>query len=171
MQLALLVLWSSDDQIRTRASLPAAVCNLLAALVVVVLSYFEHVRSIRPSFLLNVYLFFSLVFDLAQARTLYLLQDDTLKASIFSAGMGIKLTLLFLEAQGKATYLRPPFRSLPPEATSGIFNQSFFWWLNSLIITGFSRLLSLKDLYNIDAELKSEELRKRLQEAWDTRCK
>ena len=135
------------------------------------LSYFEHVRSIRPSSLLNVYLFFSLIFDLAQARTLYLLRDDTPKASVFSASMGIKLALLFLEAQGKATYLRPPFRSLPPEATSGIFNQSFFWWLNSLIHAGFRKLLSLKDLYNIDGELRSERLRKRLQEAWNRRCK
>jgi ATP-binding cassette, subfamily C (CFTR/MRP), member 1 len=137
---------------------------------VIVLSHFEHVRSVRPSFLLNVYLFFSLILDLGQARTLYLLEDDTPKASVFSATMGIKLALLFLEAQEKASYLRKPYSTLPPESTSGIWSQSTFWWLNSLIYQGFQKLLSMKELYDLDIDLASEKLKEDMQKAWDTRC-
>ena len=87
---------------------------------IVLLSRVERSRSVRPSFILNVYLISSLVFDIARARTLYLLQDDTPVGSTFSAAIGIKLALLFLESQGKVSYLRDPYRRLPPETVSGV---------------------------------------------------
>lgn len=170
LQLALLVLWTTNGVVRTEASVPSATLAFVAAIAVFALSYVEHSRSVAPSTLLNVYLLFSLVFDLVQARTLYLRHDDTPIAAVFSAMIGIKAALLFLESLGKRSYLKKPYRELPPESISGIFNQSFFWWLNSLFIGGFRRLLSFDDLFTIDGELTSEGLGNNIQQAWDLRC-
>jgi hypothetical protein len=70
--------------------------------------------------------------------------------------MGVKLALLFLEAQSKRDYLGIPYRTLSPESTGSIFNQSTFWWQNSLFARGFRKMLSLDDLYVIDGELALE---------------
>lgn len=171
LQLILLVLWSMNASIQTRASVPSAVLSFIDALAIFQLSYVEHTRSVRPSALLNVYLLLSLIFDIAQARTLYLRRDDSVIAAVFTIGIGIKLALLILEAQGKRPFLKAPYRDYPPEATSGIINQSLLWWLNSLFFGGFQKLLSADDLYMIDNELSSERLRNNIQVVWNERCR
>src|SRR5437762_11801390 len=54
LQLVLLVLWSTESpQLRTPASIAAAVVSFVDALVICLLSHVEHIRSPRPSDLLN----------------------------------------------------------------------------------------------------------------------
>ena len=171
LHLILLVLWSINDRFRTRVSVPSAVLSFIDALAIFQVSYVEHTRSVRPSALLNLYLLFSLMFDAAQARTLYLRKDDSVIAAVFTIGLGIKLTLLILEAQGKRPFLKDPYRDYPPEATSSIFSQSLLWWLNSLFFGGFRKLLSADDLYMVDNELSSERLRNNIQKSWNKRCR
>ncbi|MCJ1311900.1 hypothetical protein MMC25_005573 [Agyrium rufum] len=170
IQLALIVLWSKATLIQTRASVPSAAVSFIVSLAIIALSHVEHNRSIRPSTLLNVYLLFSLLFDVIQARTLYLMKESSSISGIFTASIGLKLALLILETQEKRPILRDPYRRLSPEATSGIFSRSFFWWLNGLFIEGFRSILTFESLFDIDAELDSRPLRDRMQEAWDQRC-
>jgi len=105
--LALLILWTSHRL--TNATVPAAVLSFAAALAIFCLSRFEHSRSIRPSVILNVYLLASLVFDAVQVRTLYLRHDDPLILGLFAINIGIKLTLLLLEAKNKRHFLKQPY--------------------------------------------------------------
>jgi len=102
----------------------------------VALSKSEHVRSIRPSSLLNLYLLFSLGLDFIRMRTLVKIQFDTLIASLSAAAMATKASLLFLEAQNKRAYFSSADSDRPPQEISGIFNRSVFWWLNSLFLQG-----------------------------------
>jgi ATP-binding cassette subfamily C (CFTR/MRP) protein 1 len=102
----------------------------------VALSKSEHVRSIRPSSLLNLYLLFSLGLDFIRMRTLVKMQFDTLIASLSAANMAIKASLLFLEAQNKRAYFCAGDLDRPPQEISGIFSRSVFWWLNSLFLQG-----------------------------------
>ena len=169
IQLAVLVLWTKYEHSQTRASVPSAALAFVDALAIYQLSYLEHTRSIRPSALLNCYLFLSMIFDVAQVRTLYLRNDVPAIAAVFSAGIGLKVALFILETQSKRTHLKQPYRDYPLESTSGIFNRSFFWWLNSLFVRGFWALLSFDDLHEIDNKLLSEPLRNSLQLAWDSR--
>ena len=83
--------------------------------------------------------------------------------------MGVKLALFVLEIQGKRLFLKAPYNRLPPEATSGVTNQSFFWWLNGLFINGFRKILAFEDLYDVDSSLASEALLNRIQAEWDGR--
>ncbi|MCJ1309562.1 hypothetical protein MMC25_003222 [Agyrium rufum] len=165
LQLALVTEWSKHTA--TRAAVPAAALSFLASLAVLGLSIFEHSRAVRPSSLLNVYLFGSLLFDITQARTLYLRKENGAILGIFTASIGIKAILLLLESRNKRSQLKPVFRAYPPEATSGIFNRSFFWWLNPLFLGGFRKILALEDLYHADPELLSEGLQDRMQIAWE----
>jgi hypothetical protein len=86
---------------------------------------------------------------------------------LFTASISIKAVLLLLEAKGKRGYLKPPYNRFSPESTSAIFNQSFFWWLNPVLVTGFQKILTLDDLFTIDSALLSEPLQYQMQSSWD----
>ncbi|MCJ1377074.1 hypothetical protein MMC17_000164 [Xylographa soralifera] len=128
-------------------------------------------RSIKPSFLLNIYLLLSVLFDAVQIRTLFLLHDNTPTLAVFTTALGVKIVLLLLEARAKRFYLKTPYSSLSVESTIGIFNLSFFWWLNKTFARGFKTILTFNSLEKIDADLASENLGAALQKSWDTRSR
>lgn len=120
--------------------------------------------------MLNIYLLLSILLDSTQVRTLWLI-DYGHVAAAQSAAIGIKIAMLLLEAQTKVPHLMAPYKDYPPEATSGIWNLSFVWWLNRLFVKGFRKLMTTQDLFDIDRDLTSEVLGDKLQSAWDKRGK
>ena len=170
LQLTLVILWSSSPTIQTQSSVPAAALSLVNAVATSLLSFVEDRKSERPSSLLSIYLLFSTVFDATQVRTLWI-TDRTDVAGVQSASIGVKILMLCLEAQAKTSYLKQPYRGYPPEATSGILNLSFVWWLNKLFVVGFRKLITSQELFDIDQALRSKVLAKRLQVAWNRRSK
>ena len=169
LQLTLLLLWAINIPLGTKVSVPAAALDFAAALGLCVLSYYEHSRSVRPSLLINVYLLLSLLFDIARLRTLWLLHGAVVRnlAVVMTISTAVKVAVLILEAQDKRSILLGQFMDLPPEATSGIYNRSLFWWLNPLFWKGFSNILRIGDLYSIDPDLKSSVLQQRFRARWD----
>lgn len=138
-------------------------------LLLFALSYAEHTRSVRPSFILNSYLFCSLLFDIARARTLWLRYVDSYNmglAIVATVAVGAKLLLLVLEAVEKRSILKREFSHCPPEATAGFYNRAVFWWLNPLFKNGFNNVLSVNDLFVLDKELSSERLLALFEERW-----
>jgi ATP-binding cassette subfamily C (CFTR/MRP) protein 1 len=162
----LLVLWCLSPAERTPASIPAAVPSLVGAAFTCILSHFEHVKSVHPSTIINIYLFFSVLFDAVQLRTLWAIHSLTTIASIFSASFSAKATLLILEAIEKESFLAPPYRWTAPEALSSAYNLSIFWWLNRLLRGGYKKVLAFDDLYALDPALQSEKLNIKAREAW-----
>ena len=169
LNLVLLVLWTQEKVSQTKVSVPTATLNFVVALQIVALSYVEHSRSIKPSSMLNVYLLFTLFFDIAQARTLFM-QGMTTICGMFVAGMGGKLALLLVEAQDKRSFLKTPYTGLAPEATSGILNRSLLWWMNRLVIHGYRNIISYANLYELDQDLGAERLGQKLQTELEARC-
>jgi len=147
-------------------SVASAVINLVASLHILALSWVEDARSVRPSSLIILYLLLSLLSDLPQARTRWLLGAHLPLAAVFTASVGAKLVLLALESFNKRQYLRSEYRSLPPESTSGILNRSLLWWLNDLFERGYRTLLPFDALYVLDGELTSDALAERVAHAW-----
>ncbi|KAL0938516.1 ABC multidrug transporter [Colletotrichum truncatum] len=168
LQMALLVLWARAP-LANRVSIAAAVLGVVDALALGVLSHTEHVRSVRPSTIICLYLMFSLVFDAVHCRTLWLLPDLGDLAAVSTAALAMKLTMFLLEAQGKRRFLLATLQRLSPEATSGIISRGFFWWLNDLMTRGFKATLSLTSLYDIDEGLQSEILLQRILHGWEQR--
>lgn len=129
------------------------------------LSYLEHERSVRPSTVLCTYLFFSIVFDIAQCRTLWFLNGQpgfALQAlpALVTALLATKVVMLLTESLGKTRYLVGSSQSLKncPEAVASVFSRGAFYWLNGLLLRGFSATLDLDTLYDTDKALSSNGL-------------
>lgn len=169
--LILLVLWSLQSESSTAVSIPSSILNLIVAIQIVAFSQYEHLRSVRPSTILTLYLFISIILDIPQARTLYLIENNFHAAITFSCIWMGKLFLIVLENLDKRKYLRSKYHDLPYETTSGIINRSFLWWINGLFVKGSNSLLSLGDLFELDRVLSSEKVSERMRGAWESRCK
>ncbi|KAH8799341.1 putative multidrug resistance protein [Xylogone sp. PMI_703] len=171
LQLVQIILWSVNPALQNVATLPAAILSFIATIGVLLLSYVEQQRSVRPSTPVCLYLFASLLLDIPQARTLYLRNGHLSIAVIFTLTMGARALVLTLESQEKTKRLKQPYTQYPPEATRGILDRSLLWWLNPLFIKGYRTLLTLDDLYPIDPDLSSQMLRENAQKIWDRRSK
>lgn len=165
--LALLIVWAKRSTPKHRAELPSAILSFVGALVLGLLSYVEHLRNIRPSFLLSVYLLFTVLFDISRSRSYALDADLDLISTIFASRVGVKLFLAIFEARGKRGFLLPEYADYPTEATSGIYKRASFWWLNELFKKGFSKSIALDDLFHLDKHLRSDYLHHSLGSAWD----
>ena len=168
-QLALLVLWSITPIYRTRVSIPAAALSFLASLALLMLSSLEHTRSIRPSFIINTYILFSLLLEMPQCRTLWLRSGPRSVPSVFTAAIATKTFILYLEARSKRRSLFPPYRLYAPEALVSIYDRAVLWWLNPLFLQGYKSLLNFERLYKIDADLSSEKVESGFQQTWARR--
>lgn len=168
LELVLLILWSKDDSLLLNwATLPAAALAFVLALELCSLSYMEHRRSVRPSSIISVYLTLTIVFDVVQCRTLWLMDNFRgCVAPVFLATAASKVLVLVLELQGKRKFLIEPWSHLSPESTSGVFNRSLFWWVNSLLLRGFKTILSVDSLYDTDDQLRSARLAEKLSGTW-----
>jgi ATP-binding cassette subfamily C (CFTR/MRP) protein 1 len=145
----------------------AACLGLLVSLAVVVLSTQSHMRSVRPSSLLSVYLLFSCLFDAVQVRTLFLSHADKVVPSLLSLSIALRLVLLTIECRNKKPWLRAQYRIFPPEATAGVVSRSILWWLNPLFLDGMRTLLRPDQLYGLDPDLQSRETGQRLESTFE----
>jgi hypothetical protein len=130
----------------------------------------EHAKSLKPSSLLNAYLLITLLFDAATLRTFWLSQFNLSVLSLFTASFVVKLALVVLEAAPKRRFFKQEYSGASPEEYSGIYGQSFLWWLNDLIARGGRQLLKPTDLYPMTKDMSSEELNDTFWKAWNN-CK
>jgi hypothetical protein len=161
-----MILWIKHSSFKSSASVASAVISFVGAAVLLVLSYFEHSRSVRTSFLLNVYLFLTIILDAARSRTYSLDENYEIISVLFTTRVGVKLFLAIFEARSKKSLLLPEFADLPPEATSGVYNRALFWWQNALFRKGFSNSITVDDLFHLDKYLTSDYLQRQLQAGW-----
>ncbi|KAL7760511.1 hypothetical protein ACKLNR_010601 [Fusarium oxysporum f. sp. zingiberi] len=164
LQIALLIQVGMGSFHVTRIFIASSVVNLVAALAMVMISYTDHNRSPRPSILLNTYLFLTLLFDIAQSRTLFLLSESTPEitySAVFTTSLAVKIIILFLETKSKNKWITWDRDEHSPEETSSIFSLGVLSWLNSIFLQGYRSTLSMNDLYPLDVALHSKQLHDR----------
>lgn len=168
LQIHLAVLWADlgSNTPANVVSLAAAGLGIADAVAVTVLAYFEHVKTVRPSTTLSLYLLFSCFLDVARCRTLWMLGSVRPLAVFFSGALAAKLAILCFELQNKRSILVERADKIGPEATSGFLNRSLLWWLNALLVKGYKTILSLASLDNLDPELHSQPLLQRTLDHW-----
>lgn len=168
IQLTLLLARATSSEARTKASISAAALDYSAACALFALSCFEHSRSVTPSTIIGLYLLLSLPFDAVRLRTFYLLRGDSARgiANLLTLSVATKAVVLVTEAVEKRSILLEPYRGLPPEATSGLYNRSVFWWINPLLRIGFGRTLRVDDLFDLDEKLTSANVQDRFTRKW-----
>ena len=170
LQLSLLILWAFSPVSRTGVSIFSVALTLSVALFILPLSFLEHSRSIRPSSVLSIHFLISAILDLAQARTLHIRNSNAAITVVFITIILLKLVLLVAEGWSKQSILKPEYQLLSPEATSGIINHTFLWWLNDLFRKGTKSILTPQDLHDLDPILASEQVGGKLRETWAQRC-
>jgi hypothetical protein len=162
-----LVLWSQLSEEKTRTTVAAAALSLLDSLFIGVLSAAEHVNSIRPSILLQFYLFLSVLFDTVRARSLWLDGDNVMVSSLFAVSLVLRLIVLVLESIAKTSNVIARDKNHSPEETCGLFGLALFSWMNKLLISGYRKVLSLSDMYPLPVDLSSRALAIEFKKVWD----
>ncbi|KAK1570181.1 canalicular multispecific organic anion transporter 1 [Colletotrichum navitas] len=155
LQLALLIQRCLTEDIKTAASVPAAVLGFAAACALCLLSPIEHRKSCRPSSLIMAYLFTAILTEVARART-YFLMGQTVGAAITTTDCLVKVLLAVLE--GKKKVLDRYSDSKGPEDLAGPISQSFLLWLNSLFLTGYRRAFTARDMGMISSPLYTHSI-------------
>lgn len=128
----------------------------------VALSFLEHSRSPRPAIVLNLYLLLTVLFDIAQSRSLWLsaLSHQNLHyVRLFTATTVWKAVLILLESTQKQRWFHQlDQKSHSPEETSGLYGLGTFFWLTSLFLSGFKKALTMSDLFALDRTVSAEVL-------------
>ncbi|KAL5115336.1 hypothetical protein ACEQ8H_006781 [Pleosporales sp. CAS-2024a] len=153
-----LALWIKHRGPYNRVAIPSAAVSLVGSIVLLVLSAIEHMRTVRPSWLLNVYLLLTVVFDIARSRTYSLSPDLDAVATVFTSRVAVELLLAFMEARSKRRLLLSQFVVCTPEAVSGPYKRALFWWLNALFKKGYFESLDVDNLFQLDKHLQSDYL-------------
>ncbi|KAG5755486.1 hypothetical protein H9Q70_001894 [Fusarium xylarioides] len=164
LQTALLIQVGMGSFHVTPIFIASSVFNLVAALAMVMISYTDHNRSPRPSILLSTFLFLTLLFDIAQSRTLFLLSESTREitySAVFTTSLAVKFVILLLKTKSKNKWITWDSDEHSPEETSSIFSLGVLSWLNSIFLQGYRSTLSMDDLYPLDVALHSKQLHDR----------
>ncbi|KAL7941549.1 P-loop containing nucleoside triphosphate hydrolase protein [Trichoderma barbatum] len=144
----------------------SATLEVIAISLVLPLSYVEHARSARPSFLLSGYFTLSLLLDIARARSFWLAavtrSNDTF-AAVFTASIAVKFVIFIAESYAKTRWIQRDANSHSPEETTGFYGLGIFSWLWTLFARGHSKVLNLDDLLPLDQHMASDVLRRKLQ--------
>lgn len=154
----------------SRLFIASSVLQLISALFMLTVSVVDHSRSPRPSMLLSSYLFFTLLLDIAQARTLFLSSDhgsEIVYSSIFCASVGLKTAILLLEACQKTRWVTWDATKHSPEETSGIFSLGVFFWLNKLFLAGYRHAFTIESLYPLDSTFDAQALHEEFAKKMD----
>lgn len=167
LQVALLALWVARDVPTTSLTIACIALTIAGYSILSVVSFLEHIRSVRPSSLLSVYLGISILLDLARVRTLFFLPESQTVAAVFLASFCVKILVFTLEVTEKRHLLLPEWQNESPEATSGVINRALFIWVNDVFIRGFKTLLTVNTLTPLDAEILSASRPATLIERWE----
>ncbi|KAF5978111.1 ABC transporter [Fusarium coicis] len=138
----------------------AQALGLVVGMATAALSYYEHWYSRRPSMLLSIYLFLSLLLEIAHDRTLWLNAYSSLEygfSSVFSTAVAIRTFSVWLESRPLS---KPPWGDShvkeTPDSTSGVYSLSSFMWLRGLLRLGYRKVLALSDLPALHGNMLGE---------------
>ncbi|KAK4246305.1 P-loop containing nucleoside triphosphate hydrolase protein [Corynascus novoguineensis] len=171
LKLAVLMLWALPGSTapRTKLTLAAAAVNVVVVIPLSVLSYFEHAFRVAPSFIIELYLLLTLLFDIIRVRTLWLMPtpSHTQLAAAETVALVVKVILSLAEAAKKDQLVFPDVKEkYTKEQLSGFYGRSMFFWLGSTLWNGYTRYLVPSDLSGPRDDEAAELLRERFRAQW-----
>ncbi|KAI1090683.1 ABC transporter [Rostrohypoxylon terebratum] len=145
------------------------ICRALeaaAALVLCVLSWLKHRRSVRPSDTIILYLVACLVRDGFELPSNIQWQSDWLMHDPILAQIVLEASLLATENLPKDHIRQSLGEDVSSEEKCGILGRTFFWWINPILFEGYHNVLSGHDLPSINTQLLSKPTRIAVLNAW-----
>ncbi|RAH58571.1 ABC multidrug transporter [Aspergillus piperis CBS 112811] len=150
----------------TGLSAVVAICGFLTAIVLLILSMCEHIRSVAPSTLVPLYVIASLCLDMAQCQRLGYQGQQSVPYIITAMLVLNKVAVILLEALPKRGILLATYRDCSPSDTAGPYSTLLLWWINPLLWKGFFTQLGVNNLYPLEAALSSQRLGDRFEAEW-----
>jgi hypothetical protein len=161
------VVLRSLDAYRTRATIAVSIVSFFASLLLAVLVWLQHVRTVRPGNVILAFLSLNVLFDLAIVRTLWLVPVSRAIPIVYTTAFAFKASLLVAESvEKKRATLLPSYQHYGPEALAGFFNRAAFGWVNPLLLRGSREILTLRDLLSLDRKLHSEGIQANVTDHW-----
>lgn len=155
------------SSLHTHASLAGNILQLLAVAIAALLSWLEDQRSVRPSDLMVLYFFVATILAIPRARTLWLLSPVVqVQAILWTLVTIATACVLCFESIHKTQLLRLAYRQSSKEQTSSFWVRSFFIWVLPLFQSGYTSILALHDMPEVDHDLQGESAENRLHRAW-----
>lgn len=155
------------NTVKTNATIACVVISLLATFILAIVSNFEHYRNSRPSSPIGIYLVLSFVFDCARIRTLFQTRDARPLGAMLLVATLVKFALIILELKEKRNWLLNPNEFRAPESTANFFNRLTFFWVNPMLLKGYSNPIQEKDLFEVQNQIVGEKELLALSEKWD----
>jgi hypothetical protein len=152
--------------VQTSASLAADALTIVGIGGAAWLSYMDHQRSRRPSTLLSLYFSVILILNIARVRTLWLVRTADAEAATMSVAFLLTAVALLLESNEKRSSMMEEKRFGAPEEYSGFWTRTSFAWLVATFRAGYSKVIVLDDLPDLDTRLRSNMLRESLVSTW-----
>src|SRR4051812_19282570 len=119
------------------ASIPGSALSFFASLLLLVLSYQEHTRSCRPSFLLVCYLCITALLRAVMVRTYWSLGGEERITWTKICSVIVQLTMIVLESWTKRDLFLKSNDKLSREETASFLSRSLFLWINNTMGTGY----------------------------------
>lgn len=167
LQLLVQVLLLKHGNASSRETMESAL-SLVASLGLLALSPLAHRRSLSPSNLITAYLLTKLL-----CYSLWFPQYESslgwTSSMLASAQLLSTSVLLLLELQSKRGALLQAYAHQPPEAVTSFLGNWVFLWVNSVILKGYTRILSEDEIPLLDDYMSSKALRQAIRKAWDAR--
>ncbi|KAK1478926.1 ABC transporter [Colletotrichum abscissum] len=154
---------------RATASLAAGILNFIAVFAAAFHSFLEDQRSTRPSDLLILYFSASAILSLPRLRTLWLISIAGASRGLWTAIIILTVLVVPLESIGKKRFLRTEYRALTKEEETGFWGRSFFTWLMPFFRLGYSRVIHIRDMPEVDKDLAGDRAGASLEAAWSKR--
>lgn len=154
--------------LQTKASLPADTLQIVATTAAIYMSLIEDQRSARPSDVLTLYFSASSVLSLARLRTLWIMPSFTICRALATIVFMLTALALLVECFTKTKLLRPRYQHITKEQTQSIWGRTFFTYTVPFFRNGFSNVLSLDHVPDVDQDLQGRVAGQKLRDAWMT---
>lgn len=150
----------------TTVSLSAGVLNIIATMTAAIHSFVEDQRSVAPSDVLVIYFSVSAVLGIPRLRSLWLMPSANVCGGLWTSVYIFTVLMLFVESAKKSKLLRPLYRKLTTEQICGFWGRSFFIWVLPFFQAGYSSILGMDDIPDVDDDLQGQRSGAKLQRAW-----
>ncbi|KAF0323666.1 ABC transporter [Colletotrichum asianum] len=167
--LAFLIVQTKTPSINTTLSLASGILTFIAVLAASLHSILEDQRSTRPSDLLILYFSASTILALPRLRTLWLVPSASTAKALWTAIFILTALVVPLESIGKKKFLQKTYQSLTKEEETGFWGRSFFTWLLPFFRLGYSRVIHIHDMPEVDLDLTGETAGQALELSWAAR--
>lgn len=139
-----------------------------AALALATMLGIEHRRSLQSSTLLSVYLSVAVFLDVSETRSFLRQSLQFQNIAVMTAVTALlKLSLLILQEFPKQRNGELQENQNPnPEENAGFWNRTLVLWLNSTLLLGFHKRLTVNDLADLGPDYSSRRLAAKFEAVW-----